>query len=258
MVLLRSYVVSPSTGRTVAWTLTKPVADLAGQCEMHGFYIAGTIGNPDHLDGHGDHTPWSAGKLPGWIYALDARLPADFERWIVDTCKRDDYETSWIDFFNINGSQYNNAGRRVADSDDKDHLHISVNKGFEHTSVTLFDDYAQWKAEGDMPSVSEFWEYKIDSPTLKVKGRSTADWLKQAAETEAKVDKLTTMIVAANAADETRDRTALAAIGALTSALKGGGTVDQASIIAAIRAEGEKTRAEVAARAAEILNTSSS
>lgn len=130
----------PPVGTSVAWTLTQPIQDLVDQGEAAGFPNLGTIGNTAHLQKHGDHTPWSAGKERGRIYAKDTQMPADFEAWLVAKCKSS-YNTLWIDFFNINNKQYDNAGNYLGYSADA-HLHISVRKGYEDTHVSLFKDYA--------------------------------------------------------------------------------------------------------------------
>jgi hypothetical protein len=131
----------PRPGTVVAWRLAQPIIDLAQQAEALGWPILGIVGNTEHLRKHGDHTPWSRGKTPGVIYAIDVHPPAGFEAYYVAQCRRADYDTRWIDFININGRQFNAAGVKVANSSDE-HLHISVAKGHEDTHVTLFGDYA--------------------------------------------------------------------------------------------------------------------
>lgn len=132
--------IGPRPGTTVSWRLATPIANLAAQAEELGWPILGIVGNIAHLRKHGDHTPWSKGKKPGVIYGGDFKPPDPFEAWYVATA-RSDYDTSWVDFININGRQYNNAGQKVANSSDE-HLHVSVALGHENTTVTLFTDYA--------------------------------------------------------------------------------------------------------------------
>lgn len=129
----------PPAGTKVPWQLTQPVQDLLDQGERFGFRNLGTAGNTEHLRKHGDHTPWSAGKNRGWIYAKDTKMPDDFEQWLVAKCKSN-YDTSWIDYFNINNRQYDNAGNRREWNADE-HFHCSVAMGHEFTHVTLFTDY---------------------------------------------------------------------------------------------------------------------
>lgn len=156
----------PASGSIVPWRLATPILNLATQAEKLEWPILGIVGNTDHLKKYGDHTPWSKGKVQGVIYAIDVAPPNDFEAWLVALC-RSPHDTQWIDFFNINGRQYSNAGVKVATSGDK-HLHISVAKGYENYSVTLFSDYA--KGDDDMPSAEEVasavWGKPLSSPTL--------------------------------------------------------------------------------------------
>lgn len=128
----------PPVGTTVNWALSQPIQDLLDQGKQLGWGHLGTIGDTYHRQRHGDHTPWSAGKQRGVIYAKDTDDPSWLEDELVRLCQSD-YDTAWIDFWNCNGSQYNYAGQRVAGSGDH-HLHISVNEGHELRHVTLFLD----------------------------------------------------------------------------------------------------------------------
>ncbi len=181
-------VVRPSTGETVEWRLAQPIEDLVEQGKRHGFRNLGTIGDRDHLLKHGDHTPWSRGKKRGIVYGKDTDMPSDFEQFLLICCRDPDYDTRFVDFFNINGRQYNNAGQLVATSSDG-HFHLSIAVGFENAHVTLFDDYVKWKEGDDMPTpkevIGELMNTKLDSPTHKIKGRTFADWIKQVADIEA-------------------------------------------------------------------------
>lgn len=131
----------PPVGTVVPYKLAWPIVDLAEQAEAHGMPILGVLGNVEHLRKHGDHTAWSLGKRRGVIYAidLDDREFPDFESYLVRTCESD-YDTMWIDFFNVNGTQYNNAGVPLGPSGDE-HCHISVAAGYEGKHVTLLTDY---------------------------------------------------------------------------------------------------------------------
>lgn len=158
----------PRPGTIIGWRLAQPIIDLARQAEELGWPIIGIIGNTDHLKKHGDHTPWSKGKQLGVIYAIDVHPPADFETWLVAQC-RSGYDTRWIDFFNINGRQYNSNGIRVTLSDDA-HLHISVAKGYEDMPVTLFSDYAGKDETVDDKTIeaiaNKVWAVSVTSPSL--------------------------------------------------------------------------------------------
>lgn len=129
----------PPVGTVVQWYAVQPVVDLATQALKAGWPILGTIGEKlTHLTKHGDHTPWSD-KKRGYVYAIDLAPPAPFEAHLVALCKSD-FDTTWIDFWNMNGSQYDHAGNKVADSGDH-HLHLSVALGYEAKHVTLITDY---------------------------------------------------------------------------------------------------------------------
>lgn len=130
----------PPVGTVVQWFAVQPVVDLATQALAAGWPILGTIGEKfTHLTKHGDHTPWSAGKKRGYVYAIDLAPSAAFEAYLVALC-RSDFDTTWIDFWNMNGSQYDHAGNRLADSGDH-HLHLSVALGAETKHVTVITDY---------------------------------------------------------------------------------------------------------------------
>jgi len=116
------------------------VQNLVDQGKKHGFAHLGTIGNLAHLKKHGDHTPWSAGKKRGRIYAKDTDTPDWGEEVLLALCRNQDYDTQWMDFFNINHRQFDNAGHLLATNHPDGHLHLSVNVGFENRPVTLFDD----------------------------------------------------------------------------------------------------------------------
>lgn len=130
----------PPVGTVVEWFAVQPVVDLATQALAAGWPILGTIGEKlTHLTKHGDHTPWSAGKKHGYVYAIDLAPPAAFEAWLVALCKST-ADTSWIDFWNMNGSQYDHGGNWVTGSGDH-HLHLSVAGGAETRHVTVITDY---------------------------------------------------------------------------------------------------------------------
>lgn len=131
----------PAAGTTVRWVASQPVQDMLNQGKRLGWRNLGTIGNRPHLQRHGDHTGHSAGKLRGIVYAKDTELPAGGKAALLKLCGTDDYDTTWIDFFNVDGRQYNFAGVDVGSSGDR-HLHVSVRRGAELRRVTLFDDIA--------------------------------------------------------------------------------------------------------------------
>ncbi len=140
----------PVAGSRVSWVLAPILVRLAEQAERIGWTVY-SIGNADHLKKHGDHTPWSAGKSRGIVYAIDVMIPdallPAFKVWFLAYCKSN-ADTTWIDFFNLAGSQYDFAGRRVASSSDH-HLHLSVNRGHENKISDLFD---KWRTRNNPPA----------------------------------------------------------------------------------------------------------
>lgn len=125
----------PVPGTRVSWTAVTPVVDAATQAVKDGV-TAYVIGNIDHLRKHGDHTPWSAGKVRGRVYATDVMIEsAEPARTRLLAYLKSDTDTRWIDFLNFGGLQYDYAGRVLAPSGDY-HLHLSVRAGYENAKGT--------------------------------------------------------------------------------------------------------------------------
>ncbi len=129
----------PRAGTRVDWVACQPVQDLLEQGKRAGWRNLGTIGNEAHLKRHGDHTGHSKGKTRGVVYAKDTDVPQAAGQALIELCRIPDYDTTYIDFFNWRGRQYNSAGRDVGPSSDQ-HLHVSVRRGHELTRITLFND----------------------------------------------------------------------------------------------------------------------
>lgn len=129
----------PRPGVRVPWVVCRPVGDLLVQGKRLGWANLGTIGNEAHLRLHGDHTPWSLGKLSGVLYAKDTNAPEWFGAAFRTLCREDDYDTSAIDFWNWRGRQYDYAGKDIRASGDY-HLHVSFCRGAELRTVHYFDD----------------------------------------------------------------------------------------------------------------------
>lgn len=163
----------PAAGTRVAWTLAPILVRLAESAESLGWTVY-SIGNSDHLRLHGDHTPWSAGKKRGVVYAIDVMVPPvtipGFTKWLIAYCKST-VDTSWIDFFNIGGSQYNFAGSRLGSSTDQ-HLHLSVQVGKENAVSLLF---SAWRLFVDPPPppVSPAQKAKVFMKLFKITGDKT-------------------------------------------------------------------------------------
>lgn len=131
--------VGPPGGTAVTWVVAQPIQDLIEQGSRIGWGHLGEIGDFGHLRKHGDHTPWSLGKQRGIVYAKDTAEPSWVQQELLKLCRRDDYDTTWIDFININNRQFSFSGVDQGFSGDA-HLHVSVRKGHELRHVTLFDD----------------------------------------------------------------------------------------------------------------------
>lgn len=124
-------------GTRVAWRAATPILQIATAFDNHGV-TAYIPGDSYHLRGCGDHTPWSTGKVYGRIFATDIMYPniPKLQTWILGIM-RGPTDTGWIDFININGSQYNAQGSRVNSSGDH-HLHISATKGAVNQAIPTF------------------------------------------------------------------------------------------------------------------------
>lgn len=177
----------PPVGTSVPWVVARPIEALDDQrralaTAFGGWGLSGIIGNIDHLRLHGDHTPWSVisgvAKIRNILWAIDIQDPAYVEAHLLALCRLADYDTTWIHFFNINGSQYDSAGNRIASSGDY-HLHVSAKSSAWDTYHTLlFDVYRHYKgwpllngqrvtnpldpsALEDDVTPEEVWGYKI-------------------------------------------------------------------------------------------------
>jgi hypothetical protein len=170
----------PAPGTRVPWVLAPVLIRLGESAEALGWTVY-SIGDAEtHLTKHGDHTPWSDPGAPGGgdaktrgiVYAIDVMVPTvtqpAFEAWLVAYC-RSDADTTWIDFFNIHGSQYNYAGVRLATSADQ-HLHLSIRKGKESAISSLF---SAWKAHINPPPPPPAVKGKPDMKLVSVQGDTT-------------------------------------------------------------------------------------
>lgn len=156
----------PSAGTTVAWALSQPIQDLVEQGKKLGWQNLGTIGDTYHRTRHGDHTPWSLGKKRCVLYAKDTHVPSWFRGEMLKLMRMADYDTTWIDFVNIDNRQYNYAGEYLGYSGDS-HLHVSVREGDEYTHVSLFTDaynlhYGNPLTGGSELSAKDVWTYDAE------------------------------------------------------------------------------------------------
>jgi hypothetical protein len=168
----------PPPGTKVAWVLAPILIRLAESAESLGWTVYSIGDKENHLVKHGDHTPWSdpgapgAPKKRGVVYAIDVMVPSvtvpAFTKWLISYCKSN-VDTSWIDFFNIGGSQYNFAGSRLGSSTDQ-HLHLSVQLGKENAISALF---SAWRLFVDPPPPPPIRKGIPDMKLIKITGDKT-------------------------------------------------------------------------------------
>lgn len=158
MVAKSGTVRNPRTNKDVSWTLAMCLQREAAVAESMGITVY-SIGNADHLDNvpAGGHTPFRAGSVVGTVWAIDvmvdhkgAAYAKEFEKFVVAYCKSN-VDTTWIRFFNVNGSQYNYAGTRLRASGDV-HFHLEVEDGKQFVMTRLM---AAWKAFKAAPTTPQ-------------------------------------------------------------------------------------------------------
>jgi hypothetical protein len=142
----KGIVTNPFTKKKVEWVLAPGLAALGKQLDALGITWY-SIGNADHLDNRpaGAHTPWKTGTNGKTVTAIDVmKSPyADVEKRILKLMRTDDYDTTWIQFINVNGSQYDYAGRRLQSSGDH-HLHLEIKpKRTSFTSNLFYDMFGK-------------------------------------------------------------------------------------------------------------------
>jgi hypothetical protein len=122
-------------GQKVSWTAAQPIADIAKEFDKHGVTVY-VQGDDYHLRGGQDHTPWS--KILGKVFACDVMYAdaAKLEAWFLKVMQSNE-DTSFIDYININNSQYDYTGTRAGNSGDH-HLHISIKANAVNLRVSKF------------------------------------------------------------------------------------------------------------------------
>lgn len=129
----------PPVGTRVAWHACRGVQMMHDQANDWDVLQLGVVGNTAHLQKHGDHTPWSAGKARGVVYAIDLDMPDEFGPWLIAKCKST-YNTKFIDFFNFRNQQYGLDGSNYGYNPDH-HLHMSIQFGHENDAVNIINDF---------------------------------------------------------------------------------------------------------------------
>jgi len=129
----------PPEGTRVTWRAHGIIQRMYDQAKAHGVEVKGVIGNTDHLRKHGGHTPWEPDKPLGVVHAIDLEAPGlgDF---ILAICRTNE-DTSFIQFMNWRGRQYDYGGNDIGSSGDQ-HLHFHVKAGREGLAVDLINRYA--------------------------------------------------------------------------------------------------------------------
>lgn len=160
-------VTRPSNGQKVAWILAPGLGILGHQLDKLGI-VWYSIGNADHLKLHGGHTPWKPGAPAGMVTAIDVMKTPDslVEKAILALMRSENYDTSWIDFINTNGHQYDWNGRFQASSGDL-HLHLECLGVRTSFNSNLFYDMFGWPVGVVKPSVIKPSDTPASTVTLR-------------------------------------------------------------------------------------------
>jgi hypothetical protein len=172
----------------VAHTLIRPIIDnkLAYDQRWPKAHYKGDIGNPDHLKGSGDHTPWSSDKIfgmpmrQGWVYAQDfgngAFDLAAFARWLLSNLRSGHYgEVKYVisrhpanfkvaggTFYGLFDRRYNWRTQRSYGHES--HIHISYMPGYEKAPSRIMSDY--WAKLHPQPKPDPKWKRWAQAPPL--------------------------------------------------------------------------------------------
>jgi hypothetical protein len=254
-------------GVRIAYRLALPIARmkatvLARKCGVW----AGDMGNEFHQwnggtpaggKRHGDHTAWSADGPPGVVKAGDWHPDdmARFKKWWLAGLRAGRY-ASRVKFSNLDGRQYGPRGQDQGASDDE-HLHLSLQPDAVDADFDVIADYlADMAEEDDMEPttpVDQVVDVNLPGQTAvsaRIKGKSAA-WLWWAIYGHVLATEAAQK--AAAAAEQTRDAALAALVEKILSATGGTGDLSTAAVIAAVRAETERTRAAILEAAREDL-----
>jgi hypothetical protein len=148
------------------YTLVRPIRDNKlsfARLFPHTPYL-GDVGNPQHMTGSGDHTPWSSDSIggkrmkSGYVYAQDFGTSAEFDirqfsAWLLTSCSMGRYtEVKYVisrapgsamfrgtPVYGLYDRRY--GWRRQLSSGHDHHVHISYMPGCETASSTIIADY---------------------------------------------------------------------------------------------------------------------
>lgn len=206
-------------------------------CTNHTYSVSRTSG-----DRSGGNSNWSCaldfGGIPqSELFAVCKRLDAAVRAGRLEKI------TEW--YGNFGGDDrvdgWDNISDRIASSDSSHlfHLHMGFDRGRANEDHS--DVLAVLTGEDDMPNGLEYsaaWiaQRLSEMAPIVIPANSSIGYTGYSAPN--KLAEAINKLIAAGAADETRDATMLAAI----QALAGDGGPDAAPIVAAIKAEGEATR----------------
>lgn len=138
----------------VSYVLTQPVLDAKTQFKKNfpKAPFLGDIGNPAHLKGSGDHTPWASDKIngmkhrPGYVYAADLGNGTGFDTkkfsaWLLAQVKAGKYPE--LKYFISNYELYDRryGWKKQKGTDGPGHVHMSFMPGHEKTKSTIVSDY---------------------------------------------------------------------------------------------------------------------
>lgn len=163
----------PGSGRIVNWELAPGLALLGKQLDKLGITWY-SIGNADHLRKQGGHTPWKPHAPFGVVTAIDVMksgYPA-VQAAILKLMKNRTYDTTWIDFINVNYNQYDWNGKRQGPSGDG-HLHLEVLPSRTSFSSNLFYDMFGWPAGAVNVTPTN---KPVTPPTITPPPTVTFDW----------------------------------------------------------------------------------
>lgn len=251
-------------GRWASWRPIGPVVDSWRVVDaVAELTLGGVVGNTGHWnrpDG-GDHTSRSTHGItingvytlpaPGWVYAIDVgatdTVLAAARDWILTEVFLG--RLPELKYFNVLGKHYHRArGWMPVDSGDH-HLHLSIMPGWETRHSSLLADFwahhtGQATTEDDMDATQAAQLSEVhnllhnglrNGPNQTSGGGVPIAWIVRQHDA----------LVAANAADATRDAALQAAIDALAPA-----DVDTQAVIDAVNSQAEQTRAAILAQAA--------
>jgi peptidoglycan hydrolase-like protein with peptidoglycan-binding domain len=150
----------------VSYTLVQPIKDNKASFAKlfpHTEYL-GDVGDPAHMTGSGDHTPWSSDSIAGktmkrgYVYAQDFGTSQEFDvrrfsPWLLGCCSTGRYPEVKYVISRVPGSaafrgtpvyglydrRYNWA--RQTSSGHDHHIHVSYMPGYENARSTIIADY---------------------------------------------------------------------------------------------------------------------